>query len=154
VTIRPYTGVNFVRTEKSLDDWMDVLNEELPCEQSSVMLQIPGDDHLEVIAHRGFIVAPELHLPIGHGVAGTVAETGEGEIVNDVEVDPRFVSEGHNIVQLLCAPIVNEGDGVVGVVNLSNPLEVDEFEPRHLEQVENFLEDNPINRDEYVREEI
>ncbi len=110
-----------MRTGVSREGWMDQLLEELPCEQASVMLQIPGDDHLEVVSHRGFIVAPELHLPIGQGYAGNVPETGEGEIINDVDVDPRFVSEGHKIVQLLCAPIMNEGDGVVGVVILGNP---------------------------------
>lgn len=143
-----------MRTDESLDDWMDALDKELPCEQASVMLQIPGDDHLEIVAHRGFIVAPELHLPIGHGVAGTVAETGEGEVVNDVDVDPRFVSEGHNIVQLLCAPIINEGEGVVGVVNLSNPVESNSFAESDLDIVADFLDKHPIERDRYVDPEI
>lgn len=143
-----------MKTDATLEEWMDGLNRKLPCEQTSVMLQIPGDDHLEVVAHRGFIVAPELHLPIGQGVAGTVAETGEAEIVNDVEVDPRFVSEGHGIKQLLCVPIVNRGEGVVGVLNLSNPEDENEFQNEHLKQVEQFLSDHPIIREKYVRPEV
>jgi len=143
-----------LKTEASLEDWLDDLNTQLECEMATVMLQIPGDDHLEIVAHRGFIVAPELHLPIGHGVAGEVFETRTPEIVQDVKVDPRFVSEGHGIDSLLCYPIYNEQRGVVGVVNLSNPVNVDQFQEKHFRRLESFLENRPIDRDRYVQEEI
>ena len=142
-----------MKINSSLDGWLDQLNQRLSCERSSVMLQIPGDDHLEIVAHRGYIVAPELHLPIGHGIAGIVAETGEAEIVNDVEFDPRFVTEGHNIKKLLCVPVKNKNQ-VVGVVNLSNPETVDQFQTMHIKWVQDFLMENPIDRHKHVRPEV
>lgn len=147
-------GVFRVKTGKSLQPWLEELNRRVPCSQSAIMLMIPGDDYLELVDHRGYIVAPELHTALGHGIAGTVAETGEAEIVNEVEVDPRFVSEGHGIEQLLCVPLFNQRNQVVGVVSLSNPLESDGFTSQHKRTVQKYLRNHPVKPEQYVQPEV
>ncbi len=143
-----------MKTGNSLQPWLDELNRRVPCEQSAIMLMIPGDDYLELVDHRGYIVAPELHTALGHGIAGTVAETGEAEIVNEVEVDPRFVSEGHGIEQLLCVPLFNQQQQVIGVASLSNPLASDGFNEEQKRTVEEFLRNHPVKPERYVQPEV
>jgi signal transduction histidine kinase len=66
----------------------------------------------------------EFRIPIDRGIAGWVATNGIGQIVNDVEQDPRWfdgIARDVDFVtrSILCAPM-RLGDRVVGVMQLLN----------------------------------
>ncbi len=67
----------------------------------------------------------EIRLPMGRGLAGTVAATGEPEILHDAYADPRFdrstdQATGFRTRSMLCVPIRNRERRVVGVLQLLN----------------------------------
>jgi phosphoserine phosphatase RsbU/P len=86
-------------------------------------------------------LSSEIRLPIGKGLAGTVAATGEPLILHDAYDDPRFdpsldQKTGYRTRSMLCVPIKNRGQRVVGVLQLLNKTN-GAFGPRDLE----FLSD-------------
>jgi len=67
----------------------------------------------------------EIRLPVGQGIAGAVAETGETVRISDAYADPRFdrswdAKSGYRTRTVLCAPIRNRAGGIVGVFQLLN----------------------------------
>ncbi len=67
----------------------------------------------------------EIRLPIGKGIAGSVAASGETVRIEDAYADPRFdkswdESSGYRTREVLCAPIRNRESSVVGVFQLLN----------------------------------
>lgn len=67
----------------------------------------------------------EIRLPIGRGLAGIVAATGEPVILHDAYADPRFdrsydQRSGFRTQSMLCVPIRNRERRVVGVLQLLN----------------------------------
>jgi diguanylate cyclase (GGDEF)-like protein len=67
----------------------------------------------------------EIRIPIGKGIAGHVARTGETINLSDAYSDPRFEPDvdrrlGYQTRTLLCLPIRNKGNAVVGVLQLLN----------------------------------
>jgi sigma-B regulation protein RsbU (phosphoserine phosphatase) len=67
----------------------------------------------------------EIRLPIGKGLAGTVAATGEAVILHDAYADPRFdrsldQKTGYRTRSMLCVPIRNREQKIVGVLQLLN----------------------------------
>ncbi len=67
----------------------------------------------------------EIKLKIGVGIAGTVAKTGETINLPDVQYDKRFNSfydkwSGYKTKTMLCMPIKNKSDEIVGVLQLLN----------------------------------
>ncbi|MCS6908782.1 MAG: GAF domain-containing protein, partial [Anaerolineales bacterium] len=66
-----------------------------------------------------------LRLKLGEGIAGWVAQRGEGTVVNDVSKDERFLRAvdlmtGFRTRAIACAPI-RWGDEVIGVLEAINP---------------------------------
>jgi sigma-B regulation protein RsbU (phosphoserine phosphatase) len=57
----------------------------------------------------------------GHGIMGAVAETGVGEIVNDVDRDPRRVTAHTSVKALICAPL-RVGEQVTGLIALGSTI--------------------------------
>jgi len=66
----------------------------------------------------------------GKGIAGTVAATGVGEIVNDVMCDPRRINAVIDVRSLVCAPL-KVGEKVIGVMMLASTLPM-AYEAREL----------------------
>lgn len=66
----------------------------------------------------------------GTGIAGTVAATGVGEIVNDVMGDPRRINAVVDVRSLVCAPL-KVGEKVIGVMMLASTLPM-AYEAREL----------------------
>lgn len=69
----------------------------------------------------------EIRLPIGKGIAGTVAATGEHIVLHDAYTDDRFdrsldQASGFRTRSMLCAPIKNRSGRVVGVLQLLNKI--------------------------------
>lgn len=55
----------------------------------------------------------------GEGIAGNVFLSGQGEIINDVMSDPRFVKRVNDVLSLICAPLKTK-DKVIGVICISS----------------------------------
>jgi sigma-B regulation protein RsbU (phosphoserine phosphatase) len=67
----------------------------------------------------------EIRLPMGKGIAGAVAATGEHIILHDAYADDRFdrsldSTSGFRTRSMLCVPIKNRNGKVVGVLQLLN----------------------------------
>lgn len=76
-----------------------------------------------LIAHG--LEQKEIRLPMGKGIAGWVAETGEAINLEDAYADDRFDREfdqqsGYRTRTLLCVPIKNRSGETVGVLQLLN----------------------------------
>mmetsp|Transcript_97235 Transcript_97235/g.243767 ORF Transcript_97235/g.243767 Transcript_97235/m.243767 type:complete len:486 (+) Transcript_97235:79-1536(+) len=82
-----------------------------------------------------------IRIPVGYGIAGHVATTGEPEIINDTYSDMRFnksvdVKTGFQTRNMMCVPLKVKKGGVIGVVQLinksgpstfSSPVQTDSF---------------------------
>ena len=67
----------------------------------------------------------EIRLPVGKGLAGYVAKTGETVSIADAYSDPRFNPEidrksGYHTRNVLCMPMKNKAGEIVGVFQLLN----------------------------------
>lgn len=67
----------------------------------------------------------EIRLPIGVGIAGHVAKTGETVNIPDAYQDERFNPEtdkrtGYHTKTILCMPLKNKDDKIIGVFQLIN----------------------------------
>jgi len=70
-------------------------------------------------------LSSQIRLPIGKGLAGTVAATGEPVILHDAYADGRFdrsldQKTGYRTRSMLCVPIRNRTQKIVGVLQLLN----------------------------------
>jgi K+-sensing histidine kinase KdpD len=70
----------------------------------------------------------EIRLPIGKGLAGYVAETGETIMIPDTYADPRFNPDidkrsGYRTRNMLCMPMKNKDLKIIGVFQLLNKIE-------------------------------
>ncbi len=66
-----------------------------------------------------------IKLPIGKGIAGYVAATGDTLNIPDAYLDPRFNPEfdkksGYRTQTILCMPMRNKDDKIIGVLQLLN----------------------------------
>jgi putative nucleotidyltransferase with HDIG domain len=66
-----------------------------------------------------------IRLPMGHGLAGYVAQTGEAINIQDVQQDPRHASRfeqltGYEVNTMLAAPMRDRAGRIIGVVQVLN----------------------------------
>jgi K+-sensing histidine kinase KdpD len=67
----------------------------------------------------------EIRLPLGKGLAGFVAQTGENVLIPDAYADPRFNQEidkqtGYHTHNVMCTPLKNKDGKIIGVFQLLN----------------------------------
>jgi HD-GYP domain-containing protein (c-di-GMP phosphodiesterase class II) len=81
-----------------------------------------------------------LRVPVGEGIVGSVALSGEAEVVNDVAADPRWHGDAGGEFQtraILTVPLRAQGS-VIGVVQLLNPVGRDRFTAGDLWRMRQF----------------
>jgi diguanylate cyclase (GGDEF)-like protein len=70
-------------------------------------------------------------IPLGIGVMGRVARSGQPVFIRDVTSDPHFLDTGSNTLSEICVPVRVNGE-VAGVINIesdaSNPLDDVDYE--------------------------
>ncbi len=74
---------------------------------------------------QGMGRSPMIRVPLGVGIAGHTARTGQPINLPDAYVDPRFnravdLSTGYRTTSLLCVPMFNAKGEVVGVIQALN----------------------------------
>ncbi|WP_288089696.1 GAF domain-containing sensor histidine kinase [Roseiflexus sp.] len=120
-----------------LNDIRNQVPQAMGAERCSIMLL---DEHTRELIlelpdpHTG--EQREFRIPLDRGIAGWVATNGIGQIVNDVEQDPRWFDGVARDVdfetrQILCAPM-RIGDRVVGVMQVLNKRDGTPFDDQDL----------------------
>lgn len=94
----------------------------LDCDRATIFTVDSITQELVLTVAEG---AKDIRLPIGQGIAGTVAATGETINIVDAYSDPRFSSSadkasGYRTTTILCMPIKAVDGTVVGVLQAIN----------------------------------
>lgn len=81
-------------------------------------------------------------LPPGEGIVGAAIQTGQGQIVNDVQLDPRWytapdTTTGFETQSILCVPLISRGRPV-GALEVINKLDGTPFDEKDLELLSTF----------------
>jgi sigma-B regulation protein RsbU (phosphoserine phosphatase) len=101
----------------------------MSAEAASLMLVIEETNELEfkvTLGPKAQAVKP-FRLPIGKGISGWVAQTGEAVLISDAYSDSRFdpsfdKRSGFKTNSMLCVPMIHQSK-VVGVMTLINKLD-------------------------------
>ncbi|MCG7494485.1 ATP-binding protein [Thalassobius sp. Cn5-15] len=101
----------------------------------------PDGKNLRQMAALGDVKNPRLTeiinpliIPFGRGVTGSVAQTGQAEVINDLMADPRYIPDVIPARSEICVPI-KIGERVLGVID-SEDSQRDTYTDWHLEQLE------------------
>lgn len=114
---------------------MNEAKEVINSEGSSLLLidKMTNELYFNVVTGSEGDVIKEIRVPMGMGIAGISAETGESIIVNDAENDSRIfkkVDQKSHITtrNLLCVPLVAKGNilGVLEVINKADGKDYDD----------------------------
>ncbi|HUP48274.1 MAG TPA: GAF domain-containing protein, partial [Thermoanaerobaculia bacterium] len=102
--------------------------EELCRAESSSIWELDddaGELFFRVVRGRAAGDIRALRVPLGRGIVGSVALSGQAEVVNDVSSDPRWSGdggEGFTTRSILTVPLIARGR-VIGVLQLLNPAD-------------------------------
>src|SRR5262249_30536132 len=99
-----------------------------------------GDLFFRVVRGRARGEIRDLRVPLGEGIVGSVARSGEAEVVNDVAADPRWRGDQQGVFTtraILAVPLVAHG-AVLGVLQLLNPVGRDRFSDDDLRRMRLF----------------
>jgi L-methionine (R)-S-oxide reductase len=96
---------------------------------------VEGDD-LVLGPWRGPEATEHVRIPVGQGVCGAAAATGETEIVDDVNADPRYLACFPSTRSEIVVPIARDGR-VVGEIDIDSdrPAAFGEDDRAFLERV-------------------
>ena len=108
-----------------LEKIMDCITSVMDAERSSLFILDPDTNELWSKIAQG---AEEIRFPVGIGIAGTVAETGETINIPDAYQDRRFNPEfdrrtGFRTRSILCMPMRTRMGDIIGVVQVLNKRE-------------------------------
>ena len=107
-----------------LDIILTIATQYTSCDRGSLFLVDHQEKQIWSLVAQG-LVEKEIRLPMGRGIAGTVAQTGEVVNLADAYDDPRFDRSfdqkfGYRTRSLLCLPINDRAGKIVGVLQLLN----------------------------------
>ena len=116
-------------SERTIDPLLDIILEEskktVDAQRCTLFLMTrDGKDLWSKIA-QGLQGVKVIRLPVGQGIAGLVAQTGEPLNIPDAYLDPRFnravdIATGYRTESILCVPMMGRDRHVVGVVQALN----------------------------------
>lgn len=109
-------------------------------ERASLFLRDPEKNELFTLLAQGF-EQKEIRLPMGKGLVGHVAESGEMLNLEDAYTDPRFdrsvdQASGYRTRALLVFPVRDRNGRIVGVLELLNNKKGGRFSDEDIEFVE------------------
>jgi putative ABC transport system ATP-binding protein len=119
------------------------LSQLLNAERSSLFL-VEGDSLILKIA-KGIEVGEEIRIPVGSGIAGAVAQSGQAINIADAYADMRFNPEvdrqtGYRTRSLLSLPVKNQLGEVFAVAQLLNRKDGQPFDQEDEARFANFIE--------------
>lgn len=68
---------------------------------------------------KGFEIANPIDIPVGSGIVGHVAQTGQAEIIRDTTKDSRYIVDDEHRLSEITVPIIHEGK-VIGLIDSEN----------------------------------
>ena len=109
-----------------LEKLVALVRKVVDSELIAIMLKTDGDALRVRFAH-GFDdgVADDLRIKLGKGITGAAAKALETIVVNDVNVDPRYIAAVPSVRSELAVPLIARGD-LVGVIDLQS-TQIDAF---------------------------
>ena len=118
--------------DEALHKVAQAVSEALGDVSVAVMLLEPGTDDLNIRAGLGYTPGDleRIHVKVGQGVTGWVAQTGQSALLPDVTTDPRYFNFDTGVRSELCVPL-RRGSRVVGVLNIESHR-LDAFTERDL----------------------
>ena len=115
-------------TEIKLDNLLDVIvakaAEVMDAERATLFLYDPSRNELWSKTTQKLEIK-EIRVPLGVGIAGTVAKTRALINIADAHADPRFdptfdKQTGYRTRSILCLPLIGNGDSLIGVIQVLN----------------------------------
>ena len=97
---------------------VDVLHDKIEHYSWVGIYLVEGDD-LVLGPWRGPQATEHVRIPVGQGVCGAAAASGETEIVDDVNADPRYLACFPSTRSEIVVPISHEGR-VVGEIDIDS----------------------------------
>ncbi len=122
-----------------LDRVLEQAMELLGADRGSIMLLDEDTRELVVRASRGLDRSVEFRVPLGEGISGWVAESGEPLVLQDVVSDRRFTGSDPRVKSALAVPLCTDGR-VIGVLNISNTSRRRRFGHAELEHLSSFAD--------------
>ncbi|MDP8909073.1 MAG: GAF domain-containing protein [Chloroflexota bacterium] len=95
-----------------------ILNESVPTHNWVGIYLVEGDD-LVLAAWRGPAPTEHVRIPLGQGICGAAATSGETIVVDDVNEDPRYLACFLNTRAEIVVPIKDER-GVWGEIDVDS----------------------------------
>jgi CheY-like chemotaxis protein/putative methionine-R-sulfoxide reductase with GAF domain len=118
---------DFSSLQGILDNFLAVVMHELDVERASLMMLNKKTNELEILASKGIpLQARGQRVPLGEGIAGKVAQSGETFLVTDAATDNRVKTGRPDLSNsFISAPIVfavaiKSQREVFGVINVTN----------------------------------
>ncbi len=118
-----------------LDDLLELILEKLTVlvEADRSTLYLLDESRRELVSR--LVVGGEvrsIRMKVGHGLAGTVAQSGRPVRVRDASKDPRYERDwdlltGYRTTSMLAAPLKNHLGRTIGVIQVLNKKTADEF---------------------------
>jgi len=133
-TLGESSGQDVVRTlfRKTVEAVADTLRVKV----ASLMLVSSGELTIADAIGLPAEVIPKVHVPLGRGLSGWVAEKGEPLLINDIARHPVFrpstFKDQYQTQSALCVPL-KRGDRVLGVINVNNKVDGTPFEQKDLD---------------------
>ena len=102
----------------------------------SIMFKHQQSDRLFFYAEQGLDqdTIESTNMRIGDGIAGTVIEEGVPKIINDIMLDPKYISINSKVRSEMGVPITVRGN-VLGVIILDH-TDTNAFTEKHLELIQ------------------
>jgi len=123
------SNIDFESMSEVLENFLSVVVHELEVDRASLMLLDRESGQLRIGASKGLdgIDVDDIRVPLGEGIAGQVALTGETFLVRDAATDDRLEPGGGSELSnsfisapiTFSVPIRSERD-VFGVINVTN----------------------------------
>ena len=104
--------------EEVLQSAVDALQEQVE-HYSWVGIYLVDGDELVLGPWRGPQATEHERIPVGQGVCGAAAASGETEMVDDVDADPRYLACFPSTRSEIVVPIFHEGR-VVGEIDIDS----------------------------------
>jgi GAF domain-containing protein len=114
---------------------VDVLHDDFEHYSWVGIYLVEGDD-LVLGPWRGPQATDHVRIPVGQGICGAAAASGETEIVDDVDADPRYLACFPSTRSEIVVPIADEGR-IVGEIDIDSdrPAAFGEDDRTFLERV-------------------
>jgi putative ABC transport system ATP-binding protein len=131
--------------ERALRLFTERLAGLLDAERASLMLVDEEADELVVTVSQDLDVDSRVSVPIGTGIAGAVAQSGETIRIDDAYEDPRFNPEidrktGFRTKSILCVPIRDQAGKIFAVTQLLNRQDGEPFDDTDEQKFSEFAD--------------